>query len=446
MFLKYFEQRTIELMKFPLLGVLSIGLRLTVLSASIPVMAQIVPIDDYSPPAAFAGQTRAPLASQGPKLIRTTLASDLIKPWGLEFMPDGRMLIGDIIGRIRILDQNGNMSAPLNGVPAVTAYYASGLHDIVLDPDFTSNRYLYFAYVASPEGDPGTKSLADLHKQSDLYLERRKMLQKNPGMKVSPFGYPKVARAKLSRDDKRLEDVEVLIDAPAKRLVFAPDGTLYITTMGIKTGGAYDIAQDMNSTYGKILRINTDGSIPDDNPFVGKTGVNPAIFAYGFRDPAGADLHPVTGELWVTVHGPRGGDEIEIIHSGKNYGWPIVTYGRNYDKSPIGEGLTVMDGVEQPIYFWSPSIAPGGMTFYTGDMFPEWKGDLFVGALVLEHLARLKLDGNRVISEDRLFSGFGDRIREVRQGPEGALYIFTDTASDDGQLIRLTRKPPPGEH
>lgn len=383
--------------------------------------------DDFVPQPAYAMQTRAPLANQSPRLSVTTLASGLSKPWAMEFLPDGRILVAELPGRMRIIEADGTVSGPLAGLPPIRAFTSNGLHGMALDPAFESNRLVYFTYYAPFPGESGNGTDAE-------YTEWTARAQE-AGRNGPPLGVRYVARARLSNDAGALEDVEVLLEAPGKRLVFAPDGTLLITT--VMGGGDAQTPQHMDLPYGKVLRINPDGSIPPDNPWANHDDVYPAMFALGFRDPQGAAINPQTGELWIVENGPRGGDELNIIRSGRNYGWPIITYGRNYDTSPVGDGISAKTGMEQPIYFWAPSIAPSDMMFYTGNLIPEWNGDLFVGALAGEHVSRLVLVGNHVVAEERLFVGFGDRIRQIRQGPDEALYLLTDHVSD-GRIIRLT--------
>jgi len=317
----------------------------------------------------------------------------------------------------------------------------------VLDPAFAQNRLLYFTYFAPPPGEDAalwpteffyekvwTKSLA----------ERRTM---NLGME-------RVARARLSDDNKRLENVQVILNGGGeRRLVWAPDGTLYITGAdrfrfydSDLDGVEHDFTEnpDIRRNFsGRVSRINRDGSIPKDNPWLNRATVAPDTFAHGLRDPEGAAINPATGELWATDHGPQGGDEINIIRARKDYGWPDVSYGVQYDvrradgrkNVPVGNGTTAMEGVEQPVYFWVPSIAPSGMMFYTGNLFPEWKGNLFVGALAGQQLVRLVLNGERVVAEEKLLLDLKQRIRDVRQGPDGAVYLLTS-----GGLLRLTPK------
>ena len=260
---------------------------------------------------------------------------------------------------------------------------------------------------------------------------------------ANPFGLRRVARARLSDDETRLEDLEVVLDSGARRLRFAPDGTLFVTTWAHpafpgKPETGYDEPQRLDLLGGKIVRIRGDGSVPPDNPWVDRDGARPEIFARGFRDVEGAAMHPETGQLWTIEHGPRGGDELNAIGAGRNYGYPVITYGREYTGDPVGEGLTAQDGMEQPVYFWNPSIAPSGLLFYTGDRFPDWQGNLFVGAMAGKHLVRLVLDGTRVTHEERLLEDLALRIRDIRQGPDGALYLLT--SEDEGQILRLLPK------
>jgi glucose/arabinose dehydrogenase len=399
------------------------------------------------PKPAFPGQTGAPSPSKAsPPIMVETITTRLTNPWSLAFLPDGNFLVTESIGTMRIVRPDGVVSAPLAGVPGVKVVAAQGLHDVVLDPGFAENRLLYFCYFAPPRGeDPAiwpteffyqrvwTKSLA----------ERRTMA----------IGTERVARARLSKDSKSLEDVQVLAEGAERRVVLAPDGALYIT--GADRFRLYDSKYDgMEHDFtdnpdigrnfsGRVLRINRDGSIPKDNPWLGRATVLPETFAHGLRDPEGAAINPASGELWVTDHGPQGGDEIDIIKPGRNYGWPDVSYGVQYDfqrtdgrkNVPVGTGATSMPGVEEPTYFWVPDIAPSGMLFYTGDRFPEWRGNLFIGALEGQALVRLVLNGDRIAAEERLLTDRKMRVRDVRQGPDGAIYLLSSAG-----LLRLTPK------
>ena len=400
------------------------------------------------PKPAFAGQTKAPPpAKASPPFTVETITGRIGGAWSLVFLPDGNFLATEGIGTMRIVRPDGVVSAPLAGVPPVKVIAAQGLHDVVLDPAFAQNRLLYFTYFAPPPGEDAalwpteffyekvwTKSLA----------ERRTM---NLGME-------RVARARLSDDNKRLENVQVILNGGGeRRLAWAPDGTLYVTGAdrfrfydSDLDGVEHDFTEnpDIRRNFsGRVSRINRDGSIPKENPWLNRATVAPDTFAHGLRDPEGAAINPATGELWATDHGPQGGDEINIIRARKDYGWPDVSYGVQYDvrradgrkNVPVGNGTTAMEGVEQPIYFWVPSIAPSGMMFYTGDLFPDWKGNLFVGALAGQQLVRLVLNGERVVAEEKLLLDLKQRIRDVRQGPDGAVYLLTS-----GGLLRLTPK------
>lgn len=401
------------------------------------------------PTPAFAGQTDAPPpATPSPEVTVETLAGGLTGAWAIAFLPDGNILVTQNSGTMRIVTPGGVVSAPLEGVPAVKSVAAQGLHDVVLDPDFARNRLVYFAYFAPPKGEaPATWPIT--HFYEDVWTkplaERRTM----------SIGFERVARARLSEDLRRLEDVDVFIHGSAeRRIVFAPDGTLLVT--GADRFRFYDSELDgvervftdnpdiRRNFSGRVIRINLDGSIPRGNPWLSRATVLPETFAHGFKDPEGAAVHPETGELWLVDHGPQGGDEINIVRSGRDYGWPEVSYGVQYDERqadgrtnvPVGHGERHRADVEEPVYYWVPSIAPSGMMFYTGDLFPQWKGNLFVGAMSAtegHHLVRLVLDGERVVAEEKLLADRGLRIREVRQGPDGAIYLLGGAS-----LLRLT--------
>ena len=335
----------------------------------------------------------------------TAVASGLEHPWSLAFLPDGDMLISERPGRLRIVRDGVLLEEPVQGLPQIRVRGQGGLLDLLPHPDFAKNRLLYFSYSGNLNGDVTTH----------------------------------VARGRL--EDDTLKDVEVLFRAePASsgrvhfgsRLSFDGQGHLYIS---VGDRGQMQRAQKLDDHAGKIIRIHEDGRVPEDNPFVGEQGAWPEIFSYGHRNPQGMTVHPQTGEIWTHEHGPKGGDEINIIHPGVNYGWPVVTLGIDYTGFTIGEGLKHMPGMADPLHHWTPSIAPSGMTFYTGEVFPAWKGDLFVGALSHRHLARLKLAGEVVIEEERLLENLRLRIRDVRQGPDGNLWLLTD--HDPGQLLHL---------
>jgi aldose sugar dehydrogenase len=364
---------------------------------------------------AFAGQTRAPERKANAAFDVVTVADNLSFPWGLAFLPDGRMLNTEKTGHMRIITAAGTKSEPIAGLPPVDARGQGGLLDVALDPNFRANNLIYWSY--SEPRDGGANNTA-------------------------------VARGRLvDGAAPRVENVQVIYhQAPSlnsnlhygSRLVFARDGKLFVTQgeRSILPGRAQ--AQDLNSLLGKIVRINADGTIPTDNPFVGRAGARPEIWSLGHRNIQSATLHPTTGELWEVEHGTRGGDEINISRKGRDYGWPTIAYGVEYRGGPINEGITAKTGMEQPLYYWDPVIAPSGMTFYTGSLFPAWRNSLFVGSLGGTHLTRLTLDGERVIGEERLLTDLRARIRNVVQGPDGALYVQTDNAT--GKLLKLVPK------
>jgi glucose/arabinose dehydrogenase len=347
---------------------------------------------------------------------------------------------------MRLLRPDGVLLPPIAGLPEVKQIGAQGLHDVLLDPDFARNRMLYFAYFAPEAGERGGNWPLE-------YLYDRVFVAPLAARRVMKIGIERVARAELSADGRRLENVRVISEGAERRLALAKDGTLLVT--GCDRFWRYDSDLDgvehdytnepdvRRNFAGRVLRVNRDGSIPADNPWLSRATVDAQTFAHGLRDPEGAAIHPETGELWTVEHGPQGGDELNIIRAGKDYGWPNVSYGRQYDARrtdggknvPVGNGKTSMPGVEEPRYYWVPSIAPSGLAFYTGNLFPDWKGNLFVGAMAGQALVRLVLEGERVVAEERLLTDLKMRIREVRQGPDGALYIFAGDA-----LLRITPK------
>jgi glucose/arabinose dehydrogenase len=347
-----------------------------------------------------AESTRVVETQSGPIAVQT-VASGLSDPWSLAFLPDGRMLVTQRSGRIRIVTREGTISAPLAGVPAVYSLGQGGLLDIALAPDFATSRLIYFSF-----GEPGDGGASTA-----------------------------VARARLA--DDRLQDTTVIFRSVPKinsgahfgsRLAFARDGTLFVTT-GERF--QFDPAQDLSTHLGKVLRINPDGSVPRDNPFVGREGVRPEIWSYGHRNVEGAAIHPETGQLWTHEMGPAGGDELNITETGRNYGWPLVSWGRHYDGRYIPAPTTRPD-FGQSIRHWVPVIAPSGMAFYTGDAMPSWKGNLLIGGMVARAIVRLTLNGEQVTGEERI--PLGGRIRDVRQGPDGAVYALDES---NGTLLRL---------
>ncbi len=351
--------------------------------------------------AALLALTAAPLAAADFRV--ETVAEGFDHPWAMAFLPDGDMLITERSGDLLRFEPDSGDRTTIGNVPAVDARNQGGLLDVVLDPDFADNGYVYLTW--SGECGPGN---------------------------ATHFG-----RGRLEGD--RLAGFETLFVATpcvssskhfGSRIVFDREGHVFVT---VGERGERDRSQDIGDHNGSVLRLYPDGTIPDDNPFVGRDDAEPAIYSYGHRNPQGAALHPETGRLWIHEHGPRGGDEINIPEAGENFGWPKTTYGREYYGPEIGPDE--LPGTIQPIHHWTPSIAPSGMDFYTGDRFPEWQGDLFVGALALTHLAHLELDGERIVSEEKLLDDRGWRIRDVRQGPDGYLYLLTDASN--GRLVRL---------
>lgn len=355
--------------------------------------------------ASFAQAPRSPTPDPVDAPVRvTTVVTGLERPWAIEFLPDRRMLVTERPGRLRVIGTDGTLSQPLDGVPEVFARGQGGLLDIALSPRFDEDRLLYLSYAEPGEGGAGTT----------------------------------VARARFT--DTGLQDLQVIWRQQPKvggrnhwgsRLVFAKDGTLFVT-LGDRFDYA-DEAQDLSNTIGKIVRIHPDGSIPKDNPFVGREGARPEIWSYGHRNVQAAALDPRTGLLWTVMHGARGGDELNQPQAGRNYGWPVITYGVDYSGAKIGEG-TAREGMEQPVYYWDPVIAPSGAQFYTGDRLPEWKGELLVGSLNPGALVRLRIEDGRVVRELRHLPDVG-RVRDVKQGPDGLVYLAIDAA--DASILRV---------
>lgn len=353
----------------------------------------------------FAGVASAQVMNSVAGDFEAVVVSEgLEHPWAVAFLPDSRMLVTERGGDLRVVSPDGTVSEPVSGVPEVAARGQGGLLDVVLHPAFDANGWIYLTYSRPAEDGARTAVARARLSGSTLVDVETIFVAENPGSGGGHFG---------------------------SRLAFAPDGTLYVT-VGERNRGRD--AQNLSNHNGTILRLNDDGSIPDDNPFVGQAGALPSTYSYGHRNPQGMAVHPTRGEVWTHEHGPKGGDEINLLKPGANYGWPVVTYGRSYAGLPIGEGTT-KPGMEPPLHHWTPSIAPSGMAFYTGDAFPAWQGNLFVGSLKFRNLVRVVLNGTRVVGQEVLLDGAFGRIRDVRQGPDGLIYVLTD--HPNGRLIRL---------
>jgi len=340
-----------------------------------------------------------------------TISTGLENPWGVAFLPGGRFVVTERAGRLRLIAADGKIGAPITGLPPIAAGGQGGLLDVLADSGFDKNRTLYFCFSEPAAGGGSGNGTA-------------------------------LASTQLSADGTRLENLKIIFSQQPKvasrnhfgcRIVEARDGTLFLT-LGERFSRKED-AQKLDNHLGKVVRIAKDGSAPKDNPFVGRAGALPEIWSYGHRNGQGAALAP-DGRLWMTEHGPQGGDEINIPQAGRNYGWPVITYGENYGGGKIGEGITARDGMEQPLHYWVPSIAPSGMAFLTSDRYGAgWKGNLFVGSLKFGYLDRIELKDGKVVAEHKLLADDRARIRDVKQGPDGLLYVLTDES--DGKLLRL---------
>jgi aldose sugar dehydrogenase len=404
-------------------------------AGSDPTASQCKPLETRAPNAdtqkpAFAGQTRACGAQTAARYDVAVVAKRLRNPWAVEQLPNGDLLVTEKQGQMRIVNSNGQVGPPIEGLlpvgqggvsaesgqgglPPIAARGQGGLLDVALSPGFEKDRTIFWSFSEQREGGSGTS----------------------------------VARGVLSADGKRLDQVRVIFRAMptynnglhfGSRLVFAPDGKLFVTL-----GDRFDkasmrpLAQDLKAHNGKVVRINPDGTVPADNPFAGRDGASGEIWSLGHRNIQSATLDD-KGRLWTVEHGARGGDELNLVEKGKNYGWPILSYGEEYTGEPIPGGLTAKEGLEQPVYYWDPVIAPAGMEFYTGDKFPEWSGNIFVGGLASKRLVRLVIKDGRVVGEEHLLTDRDRRIRDVRQGRDGMLYVVTDEA--DGEILRITPK------
>jgi aldose sugar dehydrogenase len=361
-----------------------------------------------SPATAQSAGTVERLSTELYELDVETVASGLEHPWGMAFLPGGELLVTERPGRLRVVLPDGRLSQPVGGVPAVAAAGQGGLLDVAIDPDFASNSLVYFSFAEAREGGAGLS----------------------------------VARGRLDLARNGLGDVEIIFrQQPAvgggrhfgSRVVFANDGTLFVTAGD--RGDHSDQSQNPQNHIGAVMRINPDGSIPQDNPGVGRDDWADEVWSIGHRNIQGAAMRPGTDQFWTNEHGARGGDEVNLIEPGLNYGWPVISYGVHYSGAAIGEG-TARPGMEQPVYYWDPSIAPSGMAFYTGDAFPEWRGNALIGGLVGQLLSRLTMRGDAVVDEERMLQGLNARIRAVSQGPDGLVYLLTDAS--DGRLLRLS--------
>ncbi|GAO43445.1 PQQ-dependent sugar dehydrogenase [Flavihumibacter petaseus] len=368
------------------------------------------PNTDYKP--AFEGQTRIRKVTTATTWEGKAIATNLNSPWGITTLPDGRLLITEKKGTLRIATTTGNVSAPIGGVPAVNAAGQGGLLGVTIDPAFEQNRMIYWVFSE----------------------------------KTADGNLTAVAKGKLSADEKSVEQATVIYEAtPAYksnlhyggRILFDKTGNLIVTTGERSDLATRPLAQSLDAALGKVLRITTEGKPAPGNPFEGRADARPEIYSYGHRNVQSLAFHPVTGDIWEGEFGPRGGDEINRIQPGKNYGWPTITYGIEYAGPKVGEGITQKDGMEQPVYYWDPVLSPSGMTFYTGNRIPEWQNNLFICGLSSMHIARLVIDNNnKVTGEERLLADQNQRFRDITQGKDGALYAVTDM----GKLYRIDKK------
>jgi glucose/arabinose dehydrogenase len=354
------------------------------------------------------------LKSEAGDLRVATLADGLDSPWGMEFLPDGSIIVTEKGGAIRLVSGSGEVGEPIAGLPEIDAGGQGGLLDVALDPNFASNRLVYITY--SEAGDGGNSTAA--------------------------------GRGKLSDDGTSLENFQKIFTQLPKydgnkhfgsRIVFDGKGHLFLGLGERSDTPIREGAQKLDNHLGKVVRLNLDGTVPTDNPFVGTDGALPEIWSYGQRNIQGGALHPETGAIWFSEHGPKGGDEVNVVEAGKNYGWPMVSYGVNYDGTPVGTGKAEGEGFTQPIHQWTPVIGASGMAFYTADTVPGWKGSAFFGGLASEDLVRVAFDGTTVKGEERLLGELGLRIRDVQQGPDGAIYVLTD--GDSGEILRVAPAP-----
>lgn len=404
---------SIHLFKYKTLSILLAGLaincaNIACVSAQNPVETN-PPSADYKP--AFAGQTRIAGVKTKTPLNITVINEKLENPWAISVLPDSRFLITQKQGAMVIVNANGELSKKITGLPKVDPSGQGGLLDVTLDPNFAKNRMIYWAY-----SEPQDK-----------------------GVLLA------IAKGKLAANETSIENQTIIYRAtPAysgklqygSRIVFDKNGNLFVST-GERSGNDIRIqAQYLNSSLGKILHLTPEGKAVANGPFAGKADARPEIYAYGLRNPDGLAINPSTGDLWEAEFGPKGGDEVNIIKPGKNYGWPIITYGTEYSGKKVGDGITQKEGMEQPVYYWNPSISPGCIAFYNSNSIAEWKGNLFVGGLGGSHIIRLVIKDNKIVGEERLLEGKGERFRDMAEGKDGALYSVTD----NGHLYRIAKK------
>lgn len=364
---------------------------------------------NYKP--AFPGQTRAPGVKTKAALNVTMINSGLDHPWGLRVLPDGRFLISQKSGSMVILTADGKTQKTITGLPAVVNEGQGGLLDVNIDPQFSSNRMIYWDYAE----------------------------------KAAEGSILAIAKGKLSADERKIENITVIYRATpsykgtlqyGSRILFDKQGNLFVST-GERSGNDIRMkAQDLGAAIGKVLHLTKDGKPVANGPFAKNSKAKPEIYAYGFRNPEAMDWNPATGDLWEVEFGPRGGDEVNIIRPGKNYGWPVITYGIEYAGGKVGDGIQQKAGMEQPVYYWDPVLSPGGMTFYTGNNIPEWKNNLFIGGLSSTHIARLVIKDNKIVGEEKLLADKGERFRALVTGKDGALYTVTDA----GKMYRIAKK------
>lgn len=364
---------------------------------------------DFKP--AFEGQTRVAGVKTTTAYEATVIADGLVKPWAVTPLPDGRLAITEKGGTMRIATTDGNVSTPITGFPEVDDRSQGGLLDVAPAPDFSSSRMLYFTF-------------AERTAQGSLTA---------------------VGKGKLSDDETKIEDFQIIYRAIpyydnsmhfGSRLLFDKNGHIFATTGERSDLATRPNAQKLSTGHGKVIYITTEGEPVPGNPFIGTEGALPEIYSYGHRNPQGLDIHPVTGELWLSEMGPRGGDEVNLIKPGKNYGWPTITYGIEYSGNIIGEGITQKEGMEQPVYYWDPVFSPSGMAFYSSNAIPEWENNLFIGGLNTKHIVRLVIKDNKVTGEERLLANEGQRFRDVSDGNDGALYAVTD----EGRLYKISKE------